>query len=351
MAAPDFPEDVPTQDLIVIDFQKVLENDAAEEDLLWKAATECGFWYMKNHGAENLVEPMFETGRQTLALPMDEKMKYWQGNQGDSFGYKAAGATFSDFNGNTDVAEFLNISKNDALAYPTVVNRSYPQTVQANMESAVRPFIQQCVDVCETLLRVFEKKLDLKNGELAERHRVENKSICESRCIKVAPTPERTATALGAHTDFGSLSVLFNKLGGLQVLSPDTKDDWKFVKPLPGHAICNIGDTLDVLTGGILRSSYHRVQPPPGAQANFERWSLVYFFRPSDDVEVAPLSDESAAIAEAAKRPSRLPTPLEKLKGITASQWFKNRQSMWRTDSEKGIQSYLATGGNVKQQN
>lgn len=41
---------------------------------------------MKNHGAENLVEPMFETGRQTLALPMDEKMKYWQGNQGDSFG-------------------------------------------------------------------------------------------------------------------------------------------------------------------------------------------------------------------------------------------------------------------------
>lgn len=44
MAAPDFPEDVPTQDLIVIDFQKVLENDAAEEDLLWKAATECGFW-------------------------------------------------------------------------------------------------------------------------------------------------------------------------------------------------------------------------------------------------------------------------------------------------------------------
>ena len=34
----------------------------------------------------DFVEPMFEMGREALALPLEEKMKYWQGNQGDSFG-------------------------------------------------------------------------------------------------------------------------------------------------------------------------------------------------------------------------------------------------------------------------
>ncbi|KAF6749564.1 Clavaminate synthase-like protein [Ephemerocybe angulata] len=340
---PPFPEDLPTQDLLVVDFEKLAAENEEEGDLLWKAATEFGFWYMKNHGIEELTEPMFEMGRETLALPMEEKMKFWQGNSGDSFGYKAAGATFSDFNGNTDVAEFLNVSKDDALSYPSVVHRAYPLPVQQRMHTAVQPFVRQCVRVCEVMLKVFERKLGLGEGELGERHRVERESICETRCIKVPPTRERKATALGAHTDFGSLSILFNKLGGLQVLTPNTRDDWKYVKPLPGHAICNIGDTLDLLTGGILRSSYHRVQPPPGEQAEYERWSLVYFYRPSNDVEIAPLITQCSLIADAAKNPPRIPIPLES--GTTASQWFKKRQGMWRTDSEKGIESYIATGG------
>ena len=44
------------------------------------------FHSLKNHEAEDFVGPMFEMGRETLALPFEEKMKYWQGNKGDSFG-------------------------------------------------------------------------------------------------------------------------------------------------------------------------------------------------------------------------------------------------------------------------
>ncbi|RXW12411.1 hypothetical protein EST38_g13442 [Candolleomyces aberdarensis] len=325
---PLFPEDLPTQDLLIVDYDKLSQGDVEEVEKLWRAATEFGFWYMKNLATEELVDPMFAMGQETLALPMEEKMKYWQGNRGDSFGYKAAGATFSDFEGNTDIAEFVNVSKDDAFAFPVIVHRTYPAPVQKNMETVVRPFIR--------------RKLELPEGELLKRHQEMNRSICESRCIKVPASPRRKATALGAHTDFGSISILFNKLGGLQVLTPGTKDEWKYVKPIPGYAICNIGDTLDFLSGGILRSSHHRVQPPPGEQANYERWSLVYFFRPSDDVEVVALSDKSSLIAEAVKKPSRVRVPLEQ--GVTAAQWFKIRQGMWRTDSEKGIQSYIATG-------
>jgi hypothetical protein len=42
---------------------------------------------LNNHGADELFELMFEMGRETMSLPMEEKMKYWQGNQGASFGY------------------------------------------------------------------------------------------------------------------------------------------------------------------------------------------------------------------------------------------------------------------------
>jgi hypothetical protein len=44
MSLPPFPEDIPTHPLIVIDYQKLLEDDAVEIEKLWQAATTLGFW-------------------------------------------------------------------------------------------------------------------------------------------------------------------------------------------------------------------------------------------------------------------------------------------------------------------
>ncbi len=44
LSLPPFPDDVPTHPLLVIDYELILERDAAEIDQLWKAATELGFW-------------------------------------------------------------------------------------------------------------------------------------------------------------------------------------------------------------------------------------------------------------------------------------------------------------------
>ena len=41
---------------------------------------------LKNHGADAEVDAMFEMGAETLALPLEEKMKYEQGDSGYSFG-------------------------------------------------------------------------------------------------------------------------------------------------------------------------------------------------------------------------------------------------------------------------
>ena len=44
MSLPPFPEDIPTHPLLVVDYQKLVENDAAEIDKFWHAATTLGFW-------------------------------------------------------------------------------------------------------------------------------------------------------------------------------------------------------------------------------------------------------------------------------------------------------------------
>ena len=41
---------------------------------------------LKNHGADEEVQGMFDMGAETMALPLEEKMKFEQGDDGMSFG-------------------------------------------------------------------------------------------------------------------------------------------------------------------------------------------------------------------------------------------------------------------------
>lgn len=79
------------------------------------------------------------------------------------------------------------------------------------------------------------------------------------------------------------MTVLFNVLGGLQILPAGSQDGWLYVRPQPGCAIINIGDSLVEISGGVLRSSAHRVVSAPGKQANAIRQSLAYPLRAAHD--------------------------------------------------------------------
>lgn len=105
--------------------------------------------------------------------------------------------------GSTDVAEFMNISKDDAMAYPNVIHKVYPSPVNSRMKGVVRPFIQACLETSAVLMDIFNERLHLPTGTLSELHRPEMECISESRCIRVPPAPKDTKVALGAHTDYG----------------------------------------------------------------------------------------------------------------------------------------------------
>jgi len=90
-----------------------------------------------------------------------------------------------------------------------------------------------------------------------------------------------------SHTDFGSLTLLWSQnVAGLQIKT--FEGDWKYVRPLDGGIICNVGDTLSFWSAGYLKSTVHRVIRPPPDQDHIHRLGLFYFVRPGDDAAIAP---------------------------------------------------------------
>jgi isopenicillin N synthase-like dioxygenase len=144
--------------------------------------------------------------------------------------YKAAGANAVDATGQPDTVEFINIAKDDALAWPKQARRAYPSSVNAHMAETVTPFVKKSVEINDTVLQIFNDRLGFPPDALKKRHSLAEYSGSETRVIKNPPSAHTpTKVAIGAHTDFGSLSFLHNRLGGLQVLVPGS-EDWQYIK-------------------------------------------------------------------------------------------------------------------------
>lgn len=88
------------------------------------------------------------------------------------------------------------------------------------------------------------------------------------------------------HKDTDALTIIApDPVGGLEVRTPDGQ--WITPDCPPGGFVVNIGDMLELWSGGRLVSTPHRVINRSGA----ERYSFPYFAVPRHDVTVAPLLD------------------------------------------------------------
>lgn len=158
--------------------------------------------------------------------------------------YKVAGANAVNAAGELDTADFLNVAKDDVLAWPKVARRSYPSTANARMESTLGPFVRKSLEINNRILEVFNDKLGLPVGALLELHKMEEFSGSEARIIRVKPTPSTTKQALGSHTDFGSLvrdrHVNLSPRITCHLISHSSTTDWGgckslFQAPSPGN--------------------------------------------------------------------------------------------------------------------
>ena len=94
----------------------------------------------------------------------------------------------------------------------------------------------------------------------------------------------------GAHSDYGTLTVLHieDAPGGLQVETPGGR--WIDVPAVPDAFVINLGDLMMRWTNDRWISTKHRVRCPPAEVSDRSRMSIAFFHQPNYDAvcEVIP---------------------------------------------------------------
>jgi isopenicillin N synthase-like dioxygenase len=98
------------------------------------------------------------------------------------------------------------------------------------------------------------------------------------------------------HEDINLITLLMGaSADGLQIKSK--KGEWVPVTALPEHIVVNVGDMLQRLSNGKLRSTTHRVVNPPKEKWNESRFSIPFFLHPISEMDLSCLdgciSDEN----------------------------------------------------------
>ncbi|KAJ5225886.1 naringenin-2-oxoglutarate 3-dioxygenase [Penicillium chermesinum] len=289
-------EDLDWADLVTLDLSQ-FEQPGGKESLVKQldhAVRNVGFFYVKNFNiSQEEVDRQFALGREFYALPLEEKLKYHNADdlaKGEYNGYRPAGHRIMG-NGVKDNVQVYNIPKFDGYH-----NRQQPQVVADNIQE-VETFSRKChTEVVEKLLRLFAILLELPDeDQLVRDHQYDVKGEDHLRYMHYsARSVEENKKVSGlysaGHTDLGSITLLFRQpVAALQILN--SQGEWKWVRPQDGTITINTCDALTALTGGLIKSSIHRVHAPPADQAHVDRLGVLYFARPNNHVILDPISN------------------------------------------------------------
>ena len=113
---------------------------------------------------------------------------------------------------------------------------------------------------------------------------------------------------IGAHADYSWFTLVnqFSDTPGLEVLNHNGQ--WISAPPIKNTLVVNVGDFLEMATNNVYVSTVHRVVNKTGK----ERYSMPYFFSPSEDVMIETI-------------PSCVTTEKPAMKPIKAGDWNRER--------------------------
>ncbi|KAF2483221.1 hypothetical protein BDY17DRAFT_297044 [Neohortaea acidophila] len=317
---PPFPSDLSTVSLDSISLDELQSSNPSQaETKLFAACQDIGFFYLPLEDSElgrNILreaEDLHALQQRFFALPSHAKDEYGRDKVDPFFSYR-----WTPCPDGVGRREMYSLRVDDFLRVRQPLPR-HPMI--SSIEPLLASFALHCRQVVQSVLGVLEKSLALPAGALLALHRDD---AARGDFIALQHRASEPADELmiqnGEHTDFGSITILFNWLGGLQIREQTNGDgigEWLYVKPIPGSVVVNLGDSMVKLTAGLLRSNIHRVAPSPGLQAGLPRYSLVYFSHPNDDV---PLTPVKGGLVDAAQRETD-----ETGEVVTAADWTVRR--------------------------
>lgn len=263
------------------------------------AGHEVGFFYLTGHGVPAaLTARVLEAARRLFALPQRDKDAIAMVRSPHFRGYTRLGGELT--RGQVDWREQIDIGPErppiaglDGSDYRWLQGPNQWPAALADLPRVVAEWDAALSSVARTLLRHWAAALgsppDVFDAAFAG---------APATLIKIIRYPRRAAgtQGVGAHRDSGILTLLLAEpeSRGLQVRRDDDAGGWIDVPPRDGAFIVNIGELLEVATGGYLRATEHRVDLN-GAAA--ERISVPFFFNPRLDAQI-PVLTLPAALAE-----------------------------------------------------
>lgn len=270
--------------LPVLDLSDGATDPTGFQTRLREAAHDAGFFYLVGHGVpQSRIDGLLAVAREFFALPPEVKDGISQLKSPQFRGYSRLGGELT--NGTVDWREQIDIGPErqvvaGAEGYWRLQGPNLWPVAPAGFRAAFGEWDTLLSAVGLRLLRHWAVSLggaeDTFDAAFAE---------LPATLIKVVRYPGTAATTqgVGAHKDSGVLTLLLVEPDseGLQVEVGPAQ--WIDVPALPGAFIVNIGELLEVATGGYLRATRHRVlAPSPGT----DRVSIPYFLNPALDARI-----------------------------------------------------------------
>jgi isopenicillin N synthase-like dioxygenase len=276
---------------------------AAEVDTICR---ETGFLAIGNHGVPRaVIDAQWQSVRAFFDLPAEAKQRVAAPYKGYPYGYLGPGAeALAASRGQRTPPDLKESFNGGPLAIPTgetdpdALAFCYAATLwpdaPAGFRTAWQTYYAAMEDLAARIMDLFAAALGLVPGFFAPYISTPISALRALNYPAQDRPPEPGQLRAGAHSDYGSLTILLPQPGsrGLQILAPS--GDWVEVPPIPGAFVINIGDLMARWTNDAWVSTLHRVVNDGTSTA---RLSLAYFHQPNWHAEIANLTDTAAKYA------------------------------------------------------
>ncbi|KAF2205453.1 Clavaminate synthase-like protein [Delitschia confertaspora ATCC 74209] len=295
---PMVPFYVPT-----IDISPFLQNPKSAESarILSEVKAACestGFFQILNHGVPvSLQDSLFNAAKQFFELPYDEKVKLDAKKMTGHRGYDLLASQSYEEGVLPDLKEGFYIGNDIPATDPRTLSKRFYMGPNVWPDASLLPhktlkepaeaYFKAVYDLSLQVLNMIFATLPTNASNLLTKFTDPDLVAAPLRLLHYPParkteTPQRGASA---HTDFGAITLLLQDGNpGLEVLDQNT-DTWVPIEPNRNSYVVNVGDMLEMWSGGRFKSSMHRVINKKPT----DRYSVVFFFDGNLDCSLSPL--------------------------------------------------------------
>ena len=258
---------------------------------LGRSFVDYGFAVIRDHGIpQELIDRAEQKSKEFFALPEEVKRKYFIEGQGGARGYTPFGIETAKGLKAHDLKEFWHVGRELPAGH------KYESSMPPNIwPSEIQSFKDTFLELYEEfdkaglkVLRAIARFLKVDEEYFTDTVKDGN-SVMRLLHYPAQTEPTGEHIRAGAHEDINTITLLLGaEEAGLELKTKDGR--WIPVVSRHGELVINIGDMLQRLTNGVLRSTSHRVVNPTPDRASHARYSMPYFlhFRSDFLIEALP---------------------------------------------------------------